>query len=106
MPTMKWSHVYLEDSSREVSDALVSSMCDEWLLTQEFRGSRFCRLSSYSKHPSLKLVAPKNNTYLLHRNSDEEKCYIKIVALDAIYNFVVEKFFIWNCLESTQIFEI
>jgi hypothetical protein len=33
-------------------------------------------------------------------NSDEDKFHIKIRALDAIYNFVVKKFFIWNCLES------
>ena len=29
--------------------------------------------------------------------------YIKIVALDATYIFVVEKFFIWNYLESKNI---
>jgi len=28
----------------------------------------------------------------------EDKLYMKIVALDEIYNFVVEKFFNWNCL--------
>jgi len=29
-------------------------------------------------------------------NSDEDKLYIKIVALDEIYNFVVKKFMNWN----------
>jgi len=33
-------------------------------------------------------------------NLDEEKFYIKVVALNAIYNFVVEKFFIWSHLMS------
>jgi hypothetical protein len=33
-------------------------------------------------------------------NSDEDKLYINIVALNRIYNIVVEKFFIWNCLET------
>ena len=36
-------------------------------------------------------------------NSDEDKLLMKIVALDAIYNFVVE-FFIWNRLESQKMF--
>ena len=36
-------------------------------------------------------------------NSDEDKLYIKIVALDEIYNFVVEKFLNWNCLVSQNI---
>ena len=36
-------------------------------------------------------------------NSDEDKLYMKIVALDEMYNFVVEKFFIWNCLGSQNI---
>jgi hypothetical protein len=31
-------------------------------------------------------------------SSDEDKIYIKIVALDRIYNFVVEKFLNRNCL--------
>jgi hypothetical protein len=31
--------------------------------------------------------------------SDENDLY-EIVALNMVYNFVVEKFFIWNCLES------
>ena len=34
---------------------------------------------------------------------DEEKLYIKIVALNVIYIFVVEKFLIRNCLESQKI---
>jgi len=29
-------------------------------------------------------------------NSDEDKRYIKIIALDEIYNFVVEKFINWT----------
>ena len=37
-------------------------------------------------------------------NLDEENIYIKIVALDMIYNFVVDKFFIWNCLETQILF--
>jgi hypothetical protein len=36
-------------------------------------------------------------------NSDEDKFSIKIVALDEICDFVVEKFLNWNCLGS-QIF--
>lgn len=36
-------------------------------------------------------------------NSDEDKFYIKILVLDAIYEFVVEKFSIWNHLESQNI---
>jgi hypothetical protein len=35
-----------------------------------------------------------------YMNSDEDKLYIKIVALDEIYNFIVEKFLNWNCLGS------
>ena len=35
-------------------------------------------------------------------NSNEDKLYIKIVALD-VYNFVVEKFLNWNCLGSQNI---
>ena len=31
-------------------------------------------------------------------NSDENKLYIKIVALDEIYNFVVEKFFLFEVI--------
>ena len=31
---------------------------------------------------------------------DKDELYIKIVELDAIYNFVVDKFFISNCLET------
>ena len=38
-------------------------------------------------------------------NSDEDKLYIKIIALDEIYNFVVEKFLNWNCLGSQNIIE-
>ena len=33
-------------------------------------------------------------------NSDEDKIYIKILALSGIYNFVVDKFLIWNCINS------
>ena len=33
-------------------------------------------------------------------NSNEDKLYIKIIELGVLYNFVVEKFFIWNWLES------
>jgi hypothetical protein len=36
-------------------------------------------------------------------NLDEDKLYIKIISLDAIYNFIVEKFLILNCLESKNI---
>ena len=36
-------------------------------------------------------------------NSYEDKLYINIVALDETYNFVVEKFLNWNCLESQNI---
>ena len=36
-------------------------------------------------------------------NSDEDKFYIKIVALDVIYNFVVENFMNWNCIGSKNI---
>jgi hypothetical protein len=36
-------------------------------------------------------------------NSDEDKLCIKIIALDGIYNFIVEKFLIWNCLGSQNI---
>jgi hypothetical protein len=32
-------------------------------------------------------------------NSDKDKFYIKIIVLDVIYNFVVEKFLIENWLE-------
>lgn len=35
--------------------------------------------------------------------SDEDKHYIKIVALDVIYNFIVDKFLNWNRLESQNI---
>jgi hypothetical protein len=34
---------------------------------------------------------------------DEDKLYSKIVALNVIYNFVVEKFLIRNCLGSQKI---
>ena len=36
-------------------------------------------------------------------NSNEDGLYIKIVAFDAIYNFVDEKFLNWNCLGSKNI---
>ena len=35
--------------------------------------------------------------------SDEDELYIKVVVLDEIYNFVVQTFLIWNCLD-VQIF--
>ena len=46
------------------------------------------------------MIATKNNSYLFYMNLDDDKLYIKIIALDEIYNFVVETFFIWNCLGS------
>jgi hypothetical protein len=36
-------------------------------------------------------------------NLDEDKLYIKMVALNDIYDFVVEKFLNWNCLGSQNI---
>jgi len=42
--------------------------------------------------PSRLMVITKNNSYLFHMNLHEAKLYIKIVALDEIYNFVLEKF--------------
>ena len=36
-------------------------------------------------------------------NLDEDKLYIKIVALNAIYIFVVEQFLNWNSLGSQNI---
>jgi hypothetical protein len=36
-------------------------------------------------------------------NSNEDKLYIKIVDPDALYNFVVTKFSMWNWLESQNI---
>ena len=36
-------------------------------------------------------------------NIDKGKLYITIVAIDEIYNFVVEKFMNWNCLGSQNI---
>jgi hypothetical protein len=36
-------------------------------------------------------------------NSNEDKVYIKIVVIVAIYNFVVEKFLNLNYLESQNI---
>jgi len=35
-------------------------------------------------------------------NLDEDKFYIKIVALEEIYNFIVEKFMNLNCLGSKK----
>ena len=35
-------------------------------------------------------------------NSDEDKLYIKIIVLDEIHNFVVEKFMNWNCSGSKK----
>ena len=36
----------------------------------------------------------ENNSYYFHRISNEDKLYIKVIALDTVYNFVVEFFFI------------
>jgi hypothetical protein len=36
-------------------------------------------------------------------NADEEKFYIKIIALDEIYNFIFESFLNWDCLGSQSI---
>jgi hypothetical protein len=36
-------------------------------------------------------------------NLDEDKLYIKMVSLNDIYDFVVEKFLNWNCLGSQNI---
>ena len=36
-------------------------------------------------------------------NLNEDKLYIKIEALDAIYDFVVEKFFVWCHLVSQNL---
>ena len=36
-------------------------------------------------------------------NSNEDKLYVKIIALDTVYNFVVEKFFIWSRLVSQNL---
>ena len=36
-------------------------------------------------------------------NSNEDKLYVKIIALNTVYNFVVEKFFIWNHLVSENL---
>jgi len=38
------------------------------------------------------MIATKNNSYLFYMNLDDDKLYIKIIALDEIYNFVVETF--------------
>jgi hypothetical protein len=36
-------------------------------------------------------------------NSNEGKFYVKIIALDTVYNFVVETFFIWSRLVSQNL---
>jgi hypothetical protein len=36
-------------------------------------------------------------------NSGEDKLYTKIIVLDTSYNFVVEKFLVWNSLELQNI---
>ena len=36
-------------------------------------------------------------------NSNKDKLYVKIIALGKIYNFVVEKVFIWSCLVSQNL---
>jgi hypothetical protein len=43
------------------------------------------------------MVASKSNSEFFHMNSNEDKTSYQIVAFDGIYNFVVEKFFNWNC---------
>jgi hypothetical protein len=35
-------------------------------------------------------------------NSDEDKFYMKIVAFDEIYSFVVQNFFIWSNIVSQK----
>jgi len=35
--------------------------------------------------------------------SDEDEPFIKVLILNGIYNFVVQTFFIWDCL-NVQIF--
>ena len=35
-------------------------------------------------------------------NLNEDKLYVKIIALNTVYNFVVEKFFIWSRLVKFQ----
>jgi hypothetical protein len=42
-------------------------------------------------------------TFFYLYEPDEDKLYIKIIALDEIYNSVVEKFLNWNCLGSQNI---
>ena len=39
------------------------------------------------------------------KKSDQNKLYIEVVDLIEIYNFVVDDFFIWNCLQSQNMFE-
>jgi hypothetical protein len=39
----------------------------------------------------------------VQKSLDEDKLYIKIIALDRIYNFVVKKFLNWNYLGSQNI---
>ena len=36
-------------------------------------------------------------------NSNKDKIYIKVVALNGIYNFLVEMFFIWSHLVSQNL---
>ena len=36
-------------------------------------------------------------------NSNKNKLYVKIIALDTIYNFVVENVFIWSSLVSQNL---
>jgi len=36
-------------------------------------------------------------------NSNEDKFYVKIIALDMVYSFLVKKFFIWSCLVSQNL---
>jgi len=48
----------------------------------------------------LKMSASVKTFYM---NLSEDKLYIKVIAVDEIYNFEVEKFLNWNCLGSQNI---
>ena len=39
----------------------------------------------------------------MNLSSNEDKVYVKIIALDTVYNFVAEKFVIWSCLVSQNL---
>jgi hypothetical protein len=64
-------------------------------LFHEFRQSDVSRVRGFYQVPQQFIIC--------HTNSNEHKMYIKIVALEVIYNFVVEKFFDQNCLGSPNI---